>query len=131
MIFVKFLCVGMANTSVGLAAIYLAMYFLRLDDITANALGYGVGILLGFALNKRWTFANRDGLVTTLVRYLIVIAMAYVINITVVLSVEYYLGVNSYLAQATGIIPYTLFAFVGSRYYAFRNRETNNSMELG
>lgn len=125
MIFVKFLCVGVANTSIGLAAIYFAMYSLEFDDISANAFGYGIGIVFGFMLNKRWTFANRDGLASTLARYLTVIAVGYAINIAVVLSAGYYLGINNYIAQATGIIPYTLFTFMGSKYYVFREKITD------
>ncbi|MGZ8248609.1 GtrA family protein, partial [Methylomagnum sp.] len=130
MMLIKFLLVGTLNTLVGLGAIYFAMYFLSLDNITANAFGYIIGILLGFALNKRWTFANRDGITATLIRYFIVIAVAYAVNLTVVLSTHLYLELNQYLAQATGIIPYTIIAFFGSRYYAFKNNGYSNTADI-
>jgi glycosyltransferase involved in cell wall biosynthesis/putative flippase GtrA len=120
MTFAKFLFVGLANTLVGLLAIYGAMYFLGFDDVPANAFGYGVGILVGFALNKRWTFLNREGVLPTLVRYILVVAIAYAVNLAIVMAVNHYFEINRYLAQSTGIVPYTLLSFLGCRYYAFR-----------
>jgi glycosyltransferase involved in cell wall biosynthesis/putative flippase GtrA len=122
MMFAKFLLVGVVNTLVGLAAIYAAMYFLGFDTVAANALGYGVGILVSFLLNKQWTFANSDQAIPTLLRFLLVIGLAYAVNLAVVVAADYHFGLDKYLAQAMGLVPYTLTAFLGSRYYAFKAR---------
>lgn len=122
MLLIKYLFVGVANTLVGLGTIYLAMYFLRLEIVQANALGYSVGILLSFALNKAWTFNSNDHVIYSFLRYLLVLAVAYIANLATVLFSNSHFGLNPYVAQALGIIPYTAIGFMGSRYFAFRTQ---------
>lgn len=127
MALVRFLVIGVANTLVGLAAIYVAMYFMGMGDVAANAFGYAVGIMLGFMLNKSWTFKNGDGLLQSLARYVLVLVVAYSANLAAVLLASKNLQINSYLAQAVGILPYTVIGYLGSRYFAFPERRTTDS----
>jgi len=53
-------------------------------------------------------------------RFLVVFGIAYALNLATVLAAIRVFGINAYIAQALGIVPYTLFFFLGSRYYAFR-----------
>ncbi|MDO9047808.1 MAG: glycosyltransferase [Methylobacter sp.] len=122
MTLMRFILVGIANTLLGLSTIYFAMYFLQLEIVHANAFGYSVGILLGFALNKTWTFSSRDRVVSSFLRYLLVLAVAYVANLATVLFTNSHFDLNPYIAQALGIIPYTVIGFLGSRYFAFRTQ---------
>ena len=119
MTLLKFLLVGVANTLVGLSAIYFAMYFLQLGIVPANAFGYSIGILLGFALNKTWTFSSHGRVVPAFLRYLLVLAVAYGANLATVLFANSHFNLNPYIAQALGIIPYTVIGYLGSRYFAF------------
>jgi glycosyltransferase involved in cell wall biosynthesis/putative flippase GtrA len=135
MTLMRFLLVGVANTFFGLSIIYFAMYFLQLEIVHANAFGYSVGILLGFALNKTWTFSSSDHVVSSFLRYLLVLAIAYVANLATVLYANSYFHLNPYIAQALGIIPYTTIGFLGSRYFAFRTQKgietiTNHACEV-
>jgi putative flippase GtrA/glycosyltransferase involved in cell wall biosynthesis len=120
MIVIRFVLVGIVNTLVGLAAIYSAMYFFRFGYLTSNAFGYGVGIILSFVLNKRWTFNNTERIAPTLVRYLLVIALAYIANLETFVFANSNMQIDPYLAQAIAVFPYTLIVFAGSRYFAFR-----------
>jgi polyisoprenyl-phosphate glycosyltransferase len=122
MTLIRYLLVGVANTLVGLGTIYFAMYFLRLEIVQANALGYSIGILLSFALNKAWTFSSNDHVIYSFLRYLLVLAVAYIVNLATVLFSNSHFGLNPYIAQALGIIPYTAIGFMGSRYFAFRTQ---------
>ena len=122
MVLIRYLLVGVVNTLVGLGAIYFAMYFLRLDIFQANALGYSVGILLSFGLNKAWTFRNNDQVIYSFLRYLLVLAVGYLANLATVLISNSHFGLNPYIAQALGVIPYTAIGFMGSRYFAFRTQ---------
>jgi glycosyltransferase involved in cell wall biosynthesis/putative flippase GtrA len=127
--FVKFLVVGVGNAIVGLSCIYFAMYFLGLSDALANAFGYGVGILFGFALNKRWTFANDGKIIGTLLRYVLVLAVAYIVNIEIVMAAITEFQIDRYLAQPLGIAPYTLIGFLGSKYFVFRSKKASKKLE--
>lgn len=118
----RFLSVGAANTLVGLLVIYAAKWFLLLGDVAANAFGYTVGLLLSFALNSRWTFAYRGPYLPALVKFVFVTLVAYAMNLATVLGAILYLGLNGYVAQAMGIVPYTLTSYLASKYMVFRNR---------
>ena len=116
----RFLVVGVLNTLIGLLAIYLGKWWLGLGDVLANLFGYAIGLCFSFAVNRSWTFDHSGALVPALMRFLVVFAIAYALNLATVLAAIRVFGINAYIAQALGIAPYTLFFFLGSRYYAFR-----------
>ena len=115
---IRFLLAGIVNTLGSLAIIYLAKV-VGIGDMSANAMGYGVGIILSFVLNKKWTFQHDGPVFSTFVRFVIVIGLAYLANLAVVLGTIYILNINSYIAQALGIPLYTSIAYIGSRWYVF------------
>jgi len=118
--FLRFLCVGVVNTMVGLAVIYACKYFGGFGDLAANATGYAVGLCVSFTLNRRWTFAHRGAVGPAALRFLTVAAIAYGMNLLTVMLCIHGWGMNSYLAQALGVPPYTLTSFFLSRLWAFR-----------
>lgn len=119
----KFLFVGLANTLVALLIIFTAKAGLEMGDASANALGYAVGLLLSFTLNRRWTFRHSGSVTRSLPVFLTVQAVAYLFNL---LSVLWLIaqGMDAYGAQVCGILPYTAISFLGSRFLAFRSRDT-------
>jgi putative flippase GtrA len=116
----RYLSVGVANMAVGLSTIYLCMYALHMDDVSANVAGYCAGVACSFALNRRWTFSSRGAWFPELLRFLLVVSIAYAANLATVLVATKLLGLNRYLAQALGIFPYTAIGYIGSRAFAFR-----------
>ena len=116
----RYLSVGVANMAVGLSTIYLCMYALHMNDVPANVAGYCAGVACSFALNRRWTFASRAAWFPELLRFLLVLCVAYAANLATVLVATRLLGLNRYLAQALGILPYTAIGYAGSRAFAFR-----------
>jgi putative flippase GtrA len=116
---IRFLMVGGANTAVGLALIYAAKW-LGADDVPANAIGYAVGLTLSFSLNRRWTFRYVGRTASALARFIAVVSVAYVLNLVTVVKAIDLLHINTYIAQALGIVPYTVFTYLASRHFAFR-----------
>jgi putative flippase GtrA len=119
--FLRFLTVGVLNTLVGLSVIYACMGWLGMSDGWANASGYAVGLCVSFTLNRRWTFAHQGAIAPAAMRFLVVAAIAYATNLATVMGCIHGLGMNSYLAQALGVPPYTLTAYGLSRLWAFRS----------
>lgn len=117
----KFVVVGIANTLVGLLAIYLSKWALGFSDVLANISGYIIGLAVSFLLNRGWTFRHLGAVLPTLSRFLAIFAAAYLLNLATVLIAIYSFGVNAYLAQTIGIVPYAAFFYLGSRYFAFRS----------
>ncbi|HEY1588371.1 MAG TPA: GtrA family protein [Rhodanobacter sp.] len=117
----RYLLVGCVNTAVGLGLIYLCMYALGMRNAPANLIGYAVGVLVSFVLNKSWTFAHQGSYLPALGRFLLVLLVAYGANLLTVLLLADRWDFNRYVAQAAGVIPYTLIGYVGSRWFAFRS----------
>lgn len=117
----KFLLVGVANTLFGLLVIYALKWFLGMGDAIANLLGYLCGLSLSFLLNSRWTFRYSGPQLPALVKFLVVIGLAYGLNLVTVLGVIRILHVDTYLAHLLGIPPYTIFSYLCSRFLVFKS----------
>jgi putative flippase GtrA len=116
---VRFAVVGVANTIAGLALIFACKALLGLGDAAANFIGYAIALLLGFAWNKRWTFEWSGPAAGALGRYLLVLLAAYLANLCVTMLALRVMHVDSYLAQAAGVLPYAITGYLGSRFFAF------------
>lgn len=117
---IRYLSVGVANTVIGLSTIYLMMYFAHASDVVANLLGYCAGIICSFVLNRRWTFSSTDAVLPQLVKFLLVLGLAYLANLETVIALVRLLGENRYVAQAIGTLPYTAVGYLGNRFFTFR-----------
>lgn len=115
-----FLLVGVANTLVGLSAIYFIKWLGAGGDVFANACGYAIGLSVSFILNRNWTFRHSGTMLPAAVRFFIVFAIAYSANLATVLTLVHQFGINGYVAQSLGVPPYTVLFYLGSRYFAFR-----------
>lgn len=118
--FARFLLVGLVNTAVGLGIIFFCAGVLGFDDVSANATGYGVGIVVSFVLNRRFTFAHRGSALVAFLRFLMTVGIAYLLNLATVMACIRLLSVNHYVAHVVGIIPYNLSTYVLSRIFVFR-----------
>jgi putative flippase GtrA len=116
----RFLSVGMLNGLISLLTIYACKGFFHIGDVAANAIGYAAGLTTSFTLNSRWTFGYRGEQLPALVKFLLVAAVAYGMNLLTVLVSINYLGINGYVAQALGIPPYVLTSYLASKYVVFR-----------
>lgn len=116
----RFLSVGMLNGLISLLAIYACKWFFHAGDVAANAIGYAAGLTTSFTLNSRWTFAYRGPQLPALLKFLLVAAVAYGMNLLTVLVLIHYLGMNGYIAQALGIPPYVLTTYLASKFVVFR-----------
>jgi len=122
----RFLSVGVLNMAGGLLVIYACKWLFHAGDAAANAIGYSVGLIIGFTLNSRWTFAYRGRQLPALIKFLLVALVAYAMNLLTVLILIRQLDLNSYVAQALGIPPYTLTTYLASKFIVFRLQPESN-----
>lgn len=120
----RFVLVGITNSCVGLATIWIAKHFLSAGDAYANAFGYVIGVAVSFFLNKQWTFAFRGGSAGALARFLVVFAVSYSANLLTVLTLIAATGHDYFLFQVFGMPPYSILFYLGCRWYAFAGTRT-------
>ena len=116
----RFGTVGLANTAIGLLAIYAVIFFFNTGPAIANAIGYAIGLTVSFALNRFWTFSDNRSIAKVLPLYLLAAAFSYLLNLSVVLLGTFHFGVGPYLVQFFGIGIYTLTMFLGCRWFVFK-----------
>jgi putative flippase GtrA len=115
----RFGTVGLANTAIGLLAIYAVIFFFNTGAAIANAIGYAIGLAVSFTLNRLWTFSDSRSIAKVLPRYLYTAAISYLLNLSVVLIGTKNFGVDPYLIQLFGIGLYTMVMFMGCRWFVF------------
>jgi putative flippase GtrA len=118
----RFLLVGVLNTFVGLGTIYACKYFLSLEDVPSNMIGYTVGLINSFFWNRRWTFSHSGDTGRTAVKFVLVFLFAYAANLVTAMVLIKQFDVGSYIAHAMATIPYTGLFYLGSRYFVFARK---------
>lgn len=116
----RYLVAGLLNTFSGLVVIYLLKWLAGSGDILANACGYAAGLILSFLVNSKWTFDYDGPVLFAARRFFLVMCIAYIANLTIVLVSIHTFEMNSYIAQAIGVLPYVAIGYLGSKLFAFR-----------
>lgn len=115
----RFVLVGGFNTAC-MYALFVALVALGVHHTLALTADYAGGLLLGYALNRGWTFADRDGVPGSRTRYFAVYLMIYGVNAGLL-----ELGVRGFeLAPAIAQLPALAIAtgtsYVLQRMWVFR-----------
>jgi putative flippase GtrA len=126
---VRFGLVGVLNTLSGLFIIIALMRSAGVDYLLANAVGYACGITLSFFINRSWTFRHKGSMFQSAIQWGKVTAMAYVVNLGVVVLAHEYFGIEPYASQLLGLVAYSLLSYLGGKYYAF-HQQAQSSLEL-
>ena len=116
----RFAVVGAVNTFVGLAFIYSARA-MGLGEVSANATGYAIGLVLSFGLNRFWTFRLRGPLLPHVLRFSVVMLLSWLANLVALLQLMRW-GMTPALAQASAVLPYSMVSYLGCRWWVFKNR---------
>jgi putative flippase GtrA len=91
--------------------------------VMANVIGYSVGAIVSFILNRRFTFgasANRGAAS----RFLVVVGVSYLANLCTMLGILRLTG-EAYVAQVCGVPVYILIGFFGNKHWALREKKTD------
>src|SRR6202161_2091181 len=82
--FVKFGIVGVSNTLLTFLVYTLLLKGLGLWYLAASAIGFAVGAVNGFLLNRRWTFREHVGDAFTPLRWCLVQGLGLLLNLALV-----------------------------------------------
>ena len=120
---------GVVNTLVG-AGIMFALYNIAgCSYWLSSAANYVVGSILSFILNKHFTFQNGESLRRTIPRFILNVAVCYVVAYGVAkplvrwLMSGFSLKVQDNAAMLAGMVFYTGLNYFGQRFFAFKEKE--------
>lgn len=116
----RFGLTGLANSAVGWAVIFGGLWA-GLSGLVANAAGYAVGLVLSFTLNRRFVFGVTGAVsAREVAKFLAAFAVAYGVNVAVLLAAQSVLGANDPLAQLPAIGAYIVIFFLLSQFFVFK-----------
>ena len=75
--FIRFLGVGVINTAVGTATMFLLYNVFGAGYWISSASNYIVGSIVSYILNKKFTFKNQDSHKKTIIKFIVGIAVCY------------------------------------------------------
>ena len=116
----RFAIVGAIATAVHYAILIALVEFGHINPVLATTLGYVVGIVVSYALNRRFTFSETTApVVSSFAKFVLLYGVGAVLNGAIVGGLIG-LGALYLLAQvaATGLVLF--WNFFGARYIVFR-----------
>lgn len=109
--FSRFLTVGVFNTLLGYAVIFVAMYGFGISPEMSNVLGFSVGLVSSFLLSRKFTFRSEGKANAELIRFLIVFLFAYLLNLAILHLLVRYLDAHAGWSQIIAGAAYTICAY--------------------
>ncbi len=91
--------------------------FLGISATISNAIGYGIGSILSFYLNRKYTFKSTLNSKIVIFKFFTVLAISYGANFLVLQ--ELLKSINPYLAQIGSAIVYTSLSFLLVKFFVF------------
>jgi putative flippase GtrA len=118
--FIKFGIVGISNTLLTFAVYTLLLKGFGVWYLAASAIGFAVGTINSFLLNRRWTFRGHVGDALTPVRWTIVQCSGLGINLGLLYVLVHNAGIDKLVAQAFATAVVTVTTFFANRAWTFR-----------
>lgn len=118
--FVKFGIVGVSNTLVAFAVYTVLLKVFGVWYVAASGIGFAVGAVNGFLLNRRWTFREHDGDALTPVRWAIVQTCGLGLNLGLVYLFVHDAGLDELVGQIPATAIVTVLTFAANRSWTFR-----------
>jgi len=118
--FIKFALIGVLNTSIHYL-VFLALYRLAgVHYLVSSAIGYCVGLLNSFLLNKKWTFKTVN--VRTdfeFFKFVVVNMVSLLINMVTLQAAVTLMHLTPEIGQLIAVVFHTCANFLGSKYWTF------------
>ena len=118
--FVKFALVGSLSTIVNYSFFFILYSTLSLNYLISAAIGYVIGLLVGFIINKNWTFQVQDESRNFIFNYLII----YILSLGIgMLFLEFLVKKLNLVAEIANILVIgltTLTNFIGIKFLVFK-----------
>ncbi len=124
--FLKFVLVGVINTLVGTAVMFLCYNALHFNYWFSSAMNYVIGSIVSYFLNKYFTFQNKERSWKIVAKFIINITICYLVAYGVAkpLAARVLSGqtvtIQENGAMLTGMVLFVILNYLGQRFFAFK-----------
>ena len=116
--FTKYAAVGLASNFI-LYCLYLLLTAVSLQPHVAMTIMYAAGVMFTYLMNRNWTFVYTGHRRATLLRYMLVYGLGYVINFLGLSVMVDRLGYPHKVVQACLILLLAIALFVLQKFWVF------------
>lgn len=119
--FVKYGLVGVMNTGITWLAMLVLMNLFHVSHMIANPIGYILGLINSFIMNKSWTFKSTGPVKKESYMFFAVFIVCFFIQylLSNILLIET-LGIEKNIAQLPGMVVYTVLGYFGNKLLTFK-----------
>lgn len=127
--FLKFVLVGVVNTLVGSAVMFLLYNLAGCGYWFSSVMNYVVGSVVSYFLNRRFTFGVRERSLKQVLRFILNIAVCYGIAYGLARPLVRLIlqsaaqAVQDNAAMLVGMVVFTALNYLGQRFFAFKEPE--------
>ena len=115
----RFLIVGASNNA-AMYGLFVLLSLLGVAAIPAATLTYALGMVISFALHRRWTFAHTGNPRSAVVRFLIANLGGYAVNVAILWVFVTQLRMPQLVVQLVAVVVVASLLFVVMRAWVFR-----------
>lgn len=121
--FSKFIVVGGISTVLNYGAFWMLYTWLGMNHAIASALGYIVGVLIGYQLNRHWTFSKKKTQQPRreFILYCVVYGVSLVLGLLTLSLLVDWLHLSPLIANVLVIGQTTMTNFIGLRMVVFKH----------
>ena len=124
--FARFAVVGVIATATHTAVFATAIELARIEPVSANALAFVIAVLVGFALNRKWTFAAHGGADARLWRYFVGALAGLAVNSAIMYVATHRLHWSPYVGLGLALVIMPPLTFALNHYWVFRPRASQS-----
>ncbi len=96
------------------------MELLGVHYIAANAIGYIIGFVNSFILNKIWTFESKGNPSKEILYFVLIFLISYAIQFLMLILMKEVLDISAEISQVIAMMLYTVISFIGNKSLTFR-----------
>jgi len=119
----RYIFAGVVNTAIGYGVFLALMILFNTTPAYANAIGYGVALIVAFALNKIFVFNQSTTDRSTIPKFIIAFAISFAINQLVLLIIYRGMGVRPEIAQIFAMVSYTVAFYLLNKEFVFNKKQ--------
>ena len=118
--FTKYGIVGVINTGITLTTIFVLMKVFHVSYLIANAIGYVLGFINSFIMNKSWTFKSKKPFAREGAFFLLMFGICYILQFAFLVFLKEKVGIAPEFAQIIAMIFYAIINFAGNKLITFK-----------
>ena len=124
--FLKFMVVGVVNTVVGTAVMFVMYNVFNQSYWISSASNYVVGSILSYFLNKYFTFESKKKSLSQVLKFVLNISLCYLVAYGIAKPAVTWMlqgqqgALRDNLAMVVGMVLFTLLNYIGQRAYVFK-----------